>query len=431
MEKNKIKKLLLVLAFLIIVFLVGFLIWRLFFKKEATLPPKPRDDGTIIIDGLPTSPDGSPIIRDDEPSRPIDPSVDIPGIDTPSTPSEPQGAQKDSGVEGKADRVAVGGITQTTVIVNDNTLKPTLGRDGGSVQFYNKSDGKFYLVNDEGDLIPLNDRVFHNVSDVEWAPNKTKAVIEYPDESKIIYDFSTNKQVTLPKHWEDFTFSPDSGKLVNKSIGLDPDNRWLVISNSDGSQTKRLEFIGENAKWVIPEWSPNNQSVGMYTQGVDGDRREVFFIGEHGQNFKSTIVEGWGFQPQWSPSGNKLLYSVYSPKDDLKPKIWIVNASGDNIGTNRRSLQLETWAEKCTFASENEVYCAVPKELEEMAGIFPELALRTSDNLYKIDIQTGQKTLIAIPDEAYNISSLMVDKNQKNLFFTDQTSGKIHKINLK
>lgn len=422
MEKNKIKKALLVLAFLAIVFVIGFFIWKVFFKQESIIPSKQKDPDKTIIDGLPTSPDGTPIIDGTEPTKPIDVSDD--------KPSSPQEAQQVEGA-GDADQIAVGGITKTTTIVESKTMEPTLGKDGGSVQFYNKDDGKFYLVNDEGDLIPLSDKVFHNVSAVEWAPNKTKAVIEYPDQTKIIYDFSTSKQVTLPKHWEDFTFSPDSEKLVNKSLGIDSDNRWLVISNSDGSQTKRLEHIGENDKWVIPSWSPNNQSVGMYTQGVDANRREVFFIGEYGQNFKSTIVEGWGFQPQWSQDGDKLLYSVYSPKDDLKPKIWIVNASGDNIGTDRRSLQLETWAEKCTFANDSEVYCAVPKELDEMAGMFPELALRTSDDLYKINVETGSKTLVAIPDEAYNISSIVVDKNQENLFFTDHITGQIHKIDLK
>jgi hypothetical protein len=65
-----------------------------------------------------------------------------------------------------------------------------------------------------------------------------------------------------------------------------------------------------------------------------------------------------------------------------------------------------------------------------MAGMFPELALRTSDDLYKINIETGQKTLIAIPDQAYNISSIIVNKDQSNLFFTDQIDEQIHKINL-
>jgi hypothetical protein len=421
MGNTKFKKILLILAFAGIVVLAAILIWNLFFKRETptTIPPEGEDSPGI---GLPSSPDGEPIIGEDgEPGR-IDP-------EEPQEPQEPQNPQ--AGVGQEASDTAIGGVTKVDNLVNSPTISPTLSKDGNSVQFYNEDDGKFYIVNENGDIIPFSDKVFHNVSNVNWAPNKTKAVIEYPDDSKIIYDFSTDKQVTIPKHWEDFTFSSDSEKLVNKSLGIDPDNRWLVISDSDGSQTEALEEIGLNDKWVIPYWQPNNQSVGMYTQGVDSNRREVFFIGQNGENFKSTIVEGWNFEPLWSENGDKLLYSVASPKDNLIPKIWIVNATGNNIGTNRTNLQLETWASKCSFADNDTVYCAVPTDLDPMSGVFSdEMSKMTSDELYRIDISSGQKTLIATPEDDTNISSIVVDSNQETLFFTD-SSGQIQKIKLK
>lgn len=422
MGKEKIKKILLIVGFLVLVYLIGLFIWKTFFRGTLTTPSPPEDDYSSSIGQLPISPDGDPwIIGDDE-----DGFLDV----SPETPPDEQDKEQSVVIEGPS-QVAVGGVTKSEVVVGSKTASPALSRDGNSVQFYNQDDGKFYITNNTGDLLPLSDRVFHNVKDVEWAPNKTKAVIEYPDKTKIIYDFTTNKQVTLPKHWEDFTFSPDSEKLVNKSLGIDPDNRWLVISDSNGAQTRTLEYIGKNDFWVIPEWSPNNQSVGMFTEGVDANRREVFFIGEYGQNMKSTIVEGWGFQPLWAPKGDKLLYSVYSRRDDYKPKIWVVDAYGDNIGANRRSLSVETWADKCTFSSDSEIYCAVPVQLEKMSGAFPETAMHTPDELYKINIHTGQKTLIATTENNQSMKSLMVDKDEKTLYFTDQITGQIHKIDLK
>ncbi len=111
--------------------------------------------------------------------------------------------------------------------------------------------------------------------------------------------------------------------------------------------------------------------------------------------------------------------------------LWIVNAQGDNIGTGRKSLNIETWADKCTFANAKELYCAVPVLLEEGAGLFPDLAKATPDRLYKIDPQTGLKKLIAIPEESYNISKLIISDNGFYLYFTDQTTQRLHKIKLK
>jgi hypothetical protein len=420
MEKSKLKKIVLVLGFLVFVVLMGILLWRTFFKKEVN-PEIPVEQIIDPITGLPLSPDGSGQVVDD-----LDP-----GIIEDSSEDTPQAYPVNPQTPGEVSPTAIGGVTKTTTLVSSSSLNPTLSGDGNSVQFYNQSDGKFYVVNDEGDLIALSNKVFHNVSNVEWAPNKSKAVLEYPDGNKIIYDFDTEKQVTLPKHWEDFSFSPDSSKLVNKSLGTDPDNRWLVVSNSDGSQSKAIEFIGENDKSVISSWSPNNQIVAMYVKGIDFNRREVFFVGQNDENFKSATVEGWGFEGKWSQTGDRLLYSVYSPNDDLKPKLWIVNSSGDNIGVNRTNLQLETWAEKCNFSGNTTVYCAVPNELPEGAGLYPELAKDSYDSLYKIDLQTGQKELIAIPEMAYNISNLIVSQDQKTIYFTDNSTGQIHKIDLK
>ena len=59
-------------------------------------------------------------------------------------------------------------------------------------------------------------------------------------------------------------------------------------------------------------WSPNNEILATATTGrsLGVDRQEVYFLGQYGQNFKSMVVEGLGFQPQWAPSGQQLVYSV-------------------------------------------------------------------------------------------------------------------------
>jgi hypothetical protein len=237
--------------------------------------------------------------------------------------------------------------------------------------------------------------------------------------------------VTLPSYWQNFSFSADSNQLVAKSLGVDSENNWLVVSNADGSQAKNLENIGENQATVYPSWSPNNQIVAMYTQGVDFNRQEIYFVGLNNENFKSTVVEGRGLQSQWSTTGDRLLYSVYSSTTNSNPELWIVDAQGDTISQNRQDLSLQTWASKCTFSSNTEVYCAVPESLPQGAGMFPELADTTKDDLYKIDLTTGTKELVAVPDGTYNISQLMVSSDSSNLYFTDKQTSKLYQIKLK
>jgi len=403
------KKILLIIGFLIIVIILGWIIYAVFFKS-ATQPAGITDIKPGTQGELPTAKEGSGQIVSPDEQYPL--------------PSEQQKTKQ-------PDSKALGGLTQTTELSQTSSLFPILSNDGSSLQYYSDQDGMFYRIEENGKATALNDKIFHNVQNITWSPDSNKAILEYPDGANIVYDFSTNKQVTLPKHWEDFDFAPNSKQIVMKSIGLDPNNRWLAISNADGSQSKTIEFIGENADTVYPSWSPNNQSIAMYTKGVDFNQQEVFYVGLHDENFKSTIIEGRDFRYKWAPSGDKMLYSVYSTDNDLKPMLWTVNAQGDTIGSNRKSLKIETWADKCVFANSNDLYCAVPKTLEQGAGLFTELAKNTPDTLYKIDIRTGFKKLIAVPDQEFNMSNLIISKDNVNLYFTDNRTKKLHKIQLK
>lgn len=410
---SKYKKLLIILGFLIFVILFGYLIFRIFFKPLITTQPiEPTGQPTT------TTPAGFP--QADTSTRT--------GIETSGQkqPSQPIQLPKTA-----ASPVAQGGLTQTIPLNKTPSLGATLSADGNNLQYYNPQDGKFYRVNKDGEITPLVDKVFHQVQKIIWSPNKEKAILEYPDGANIIYNFKTKKQITLPKHWQDFDFSPNGNKIVMKSIGLDPENRWLAVTNTDGTQVRALESLGENADRVQVAWSPNNQIVAMFTEGIDFNRQNLYFIGLHHENFKSTVIEGRGFQGKWSPKGDKLLYSVYSSRTDQKPTLWIVDAQGDNIGRGRKNLKINTWANKCTYINDTEIYCAVPEELPEGSGMFPELAASTKDRLYKINTVTGLRKLVAVPDGTYNMSNLVVSKNGYYLYFTDKTTKRIYKIKLK
>ena len=153
-------------------------------------------------------------------------------------------------------------------------------------------------------------------------------------------------------------------------------------------------------------------------------------MGKNNENFKSVLVEGYGYEGQWSKTGDRLLYSVHNGNSDFKPQVWIVNAQGNAAGSGRRNLKLETWAHKCGFGENNVAYCAVPREMREGIGFAPELASGVADNFYRIDLNTGVKTQIAQPDGNYTAQKVFVSEDGKFLYFRDQNSGNIHKIEL-
>jgi len=301
----------------------------------------------------------------------------------------------------------------------------------GNLRYYNAADGKFYSLGADNKAKSLSDQAFYNVQKITWANKSDKAVLEYPDGSKIVYDFEKQKQATLPKHWEEFSFSSDGEQIAAKSIGLSPENRWLVTVDSDGSGTTLVEPMGNNADKVIVDWSPSRQTVAFSMTGREFGtyRKEILFVGLHGENFKSFVAEGLGFQPQWSTTGQKLLYSVYSDRSDLKPELWVVDSYGQQIGGNRTNLEINTWANKCAFGNDETLYCAVPRSLPQGSGISPQIADSIADDVYKIDLKTGLKNKLTM-DREMNVGGLTYDETNKRLILNDKSGAGVFEIKL-
>ncbi|MDD5251765.1 MAG: hypothetical protein PHT12_03980 [Patescibacteria group bacterium] len=399
------KKILLVILFLAVSVGIGVAIYFMFFRAAPIVTPE-----VPPVNAPPTG------------LVPAAPGAPTPGVPTvpPTLPTPPVA------------RVAAGGVTQATAIAEAPTVGASLSA-AGRINYYNRYDEKFYRMNADGSVTSLSSQQFHNVDQATFNPKGDKAIIEYPDGSNIYYDFTTGKQVTLPKHWESFAFSPAGDKIEAKSLGTDPSNRFLVVANPDGSDVRAVQELGDNASKVQVAWSPNNQIIAMSATGAasDMDTREVYFIGQNNENFKSLSVNGLGFQPQWAPTGQQLIYSAAASSANYKPQLWIVDASGNDIGKNRRSLNVNTWADKCAFQDDRTLYCAVPNEMNDGAGLQPTLYDQTPDTIYRIDVETGIQTKIAEPEGGRTVGKMMIAPDGKSLYFTDKNSGFLQKIILK
>lgn len=401
------KRILQISGFILVVVAIGFAIWRVFFRALLTPPPA----------SLPPSAQLPPSAGGLIPSAEVPPRIDVP---QPATSGRIQSS------------VAGEGLTPTAEISRTPVLAPALAANG-TLQYYNRADGKFYRLRSNGTPELLSDRVFFNVSNVVWAPDRNQAILEYPDGANILYNFTTRTQATLPNHWQKFSFSPRADQIAFLASGASQDSRWLAVANPDGSGSKPIEALGNNASKVQVAWSPNDQVIAFSkTGGPQGfGEQEILLVGRQGENFRSLIVNGTGFEGKWSPEGSRILYSVSSADNDWKPQIWITDGAPDRIGANQTPLELTTWASKCAFDTAATVYCAVPETLPRGAGLYPLSAGNTADRIWKIDLATGARQQVAIPSENHTIDYIVVSENSSQLYFTDQISGQLYKIDLK
>lgn len=341
-----------------------------------------------------------------------------------------------------------GGFTQPTsnnqsvvqslpIVTTDAAVSPDTA--SSRLRYYNPVDCKFYEIDASGARHPLiqnsEQSTYCGVQKVTWSPGDSKAIMEFPDRSKIIYDFKNQKQYTLPKEMESFSFSPDGSQVAGKYMADNVNDRWIIKVNSDGSGLTGIQPMGENANKVEVAWSANNQVIAFSATGdpQGAFTQQILPIGFNQENFKALYVNGRGFESTWTPDGQKLLYSVYNDTTDYKPTLFLVDATVDKMGQNNKSLNLQTWSDRCTMSGAV-AYCAVPENLPQGAGLVRELAQGLSDTIWRVDLRTGVTSLLAKPtDEQGNglsINQITVSPDNKTLYFTDTISRQVRSLQL-
>lgn len=302
----------------------------------------------------------------------------------------------------------------------------------GAVRGYNTFDGKFYKVGDDGQSVLMSNQAFPNVQDVRWGNVSDKAVMTFPDGSKILYDFTKQQQTTLPKHWDDFGFSPNDSQVAAKIVGNNETNRFLTIANPDGTNAKLIAELGDNQDKVHVSWSPNDQMVAYSFTGdaIGFNEQAIVMVGKHQENFKNLIVEGRGFIPNWSPSGNALLYSVWASDTNYLPTLWVSGANSSNINDGRRSFSINTWADKCVWQSEDTIVCAVPTELKTAAGLQRALQDGIPDSIIKMNINTGATVNLGQPQGNPTVTNPVLSKDGTELYYGDPATGGLYKFKL-
>ncbi len=407
------KKIIFAVFFILFSIGMGYGMYYLFFRMNAapSVPATPEQ----LAGGLPSAGTGGPTVG--------------------ATTTQPGGLPSagETGAAGEAIGALPSETTKIHLLHDGITQSVAPEKDGTGARFYNPEDGRFYKVNADGSITLLGDKQYFNVDKVDWGNTKDEVIVEFPDGSNYYYNFEEQKQVVLPQHWEEFQFAPNDSKIESKSIGVDADNRYLITANPDGTEAKAIEPLGEDANNAHLSWSPNGQIVAYSDRGqISSDnQQQVIFVGQNHENFKSINTVGRGFLPNWSPTGKQILYSVYGTDSRNKPTLWVVSGEPNTIGANRRTIELNTWADKCAWTDDTTVYCAVPQNLPDNAALSRTEFQTLPDDVYRINVNTGAATKLLLPDLTHAIRNPIVTKDGSQMIFSDAATGKLYSYDLK
>ena len=224
----------------------------------------------------------------------------------------------------------------------------------------------------------------------------------------------------MPVGARDFSWSPSGDKIVYE-IGDEPTSRKIMVASPDASGQIKIKDLGYASR--VAGWSSlAGGPVSLVQVYSLGSGRDVYPVYENGASGQALKLSGYGDKVKYSRDGKRLLFPVVDT-EEFKQTLWVA----DIDGLNNYSLGVQTFIEKCVWDRlATFVYCAVPSEA---LGAEPKLEQATTDNFWKINTKTGEKTKLYDQSEAdikIDAENVWTSPSEDRLYFENVRDGRIY-----
>lgn len=228
----------------------------------------------------------------------------------------------------------------------------------------------------------------------------------------------------LPENISDISVSPDLSKIFYL---FESNDSVIGVSYSLQTNSKTQIFDSPFTEWL--SFWPNSKMITVTTKPSYNVPGYSYIINPERKDFNKIVGEIKGLTTLASPNGKSMLYS------DNNLSLSILDI--ENKNTN--SIGIKTLPEKCIWTKTSDtIYCAVPKYLEQSQ--YPDSwyqgEISFSDQIWKVDVATGNTTLLLDPitstnGEEVDAIKLGLDENEDYLFFVNKKDSYLWELKLK
>ncbi|OGG47746.1 hypothetical protein A3D66_03115 [Candidatus Kaiserbacteria bacterium RIFCSPHIGHO2_02_FULL_50_9] len=306
------------------------------------------------------------------------------------------------------------------------------------VLYMERATGHVYSVSvSSGEAKRISNTTIPKVQSALWLPGGSGAVLQYLDtDEESIVTFSgaiatgtTERELAgtfLPRNILSVTLSPGGTLAYVLENGEGGD---VTTSQPNGAK-KTLLFSSPLKEWLV-SW-PATSTIMLSSKPSGETPGFLYFINTTSKTLTSVL----GNVPGLTAIANRSLSRVVFAESGYG------GISLKNLNTKTKeiaALPLNTLPlEKCAWStlSDTVLFCAVPAEIPE--GTYPDLWYQGSvsfvDNLWKIELDSGNSTLLGILSDQSNTTIDVVDPSispdDRYVFFKNKNDGTLWSLEL-
>ncbi len=338
------------------------------------------------------------------------------------------------GARGESGLPVTGEIPELREIAHDPVAGAVMfsTTDGTRIRFVDRASGNIYQAKpDSFENVRLTDTLIPRVAEAVWARSGERVALRYLDErGETVRSFlapvaSTSAAVSklsgafLPDNITDLIFtSANVHYAVPSGSGIS-----VISAGVDGAKAREV-FSSPIRGWRV---APLGKGLLMTTRASAGLNGFAYAIAGSAQTKIKGPVQGLATLP--NGEGTEVLISQ-STRDEGLTELASLNVR--KLGTTL--LPVKTLVEKCAWASEKIVYCAVPEFLPE--GEYPDGWYRGEihfrDTLWKVDVSQGLAEFVASLSAlaGRDIDAVNLSVSSDYLVFIHKTDGSLWGLRL-
>ncbi len=316
-------------------------------------------------------------------------------------------------------------------ISKERVVSATLGEDGKTVKYYTRANGNVFESDFDGlELKKTSATTLANLLKAVWSGDKQKVIGIFSENGKTkkyFYDYNTNQSSLLNDKIGYVSWSPDSKKICyqfSESSGRSN----ISTANPDGTGYKNI--FKTRLDNLIIEW-PIKEKISLRQPASGLSQNFLYALNSDNGDFVRVLSDIYGLSVKWSPKADKILFSS---TDALGKGPHLTLA--DESGANFKELKLSGIADKCIWSKDDKtIFCALPQQISEYAtwpDDYYKGTLIIDDDIYKINLETGEKTKIIGSGESgsFDAQELFLSPKEDYLFFTNRKDGLLWSLKL-
>jgi Tol biopolymer transport system component len=212
------------------------------------------------------------------------------------------------------------GLAAAVILITAATAAATFPGPAGRIAFNDFMTGQIYAVNPDGTgLVRLTDLPRRNVAfDQTWSPDGRRIVFSSNeargfDAYLVRADGSHVHQLTEGGHLDDFwtTWFPGGGKIAfSRCKRTDPGGCAIFTVRADGSHLRQITPFRTDVFDVATSVSPDGSRMAFSRFQARGIVAQVIVMNVDGTGAHHiTPARLQAFPPEWSPDGQRIIYS--------------------------------------------------------------------------------------------------------------------------